>query len=175
MDRGQYSPPTKNHPQQLPDYWKFEDGTIRTDLPELSDDELAELGWHGPIQMPPFEGTSYFTHSYEWNSETLSFDAVDLQEEEKRKMVRYQKFWDDLINTTAYKKIKTISSQSLLANTIATEFIALLTDAKNNHANVEKIQEVLLEIVENIPFSQEELGEIEKIFIDSGMYAVYTL
>jgi hypothetical protein len=34
------------------------------------------------------------------------------------------------ITTGAYTKIKTASTQSLLANTLATEFIALMSDAK---------------------------------------------
>lgn len=172
--RGQYSP-NGAYPQELPDYWRFPDGTLRTDLPELTDEQLAELGWTGPIAMPPLEGTSYFTHSYEWNSETLSFDATELDEFEKRRRVNYQQFWDSLINTSAYATIKVVASQSLEANTIATEFIALFSDAKNNHANVEKIQEILFEILENIPFSAEELAEIQTAFTQSGIFAVYTL
>ena len=46
-----YSTPLGGAPQPLPPYWKFEDGTIHTDLPELNDDELAELGWVS-IQTP---------------------------------------------------------------------------------------------------------------------------
>ena len=174
MSRGQYSP-NGAYPQDLPDYWRFEDGTLRRDLPELTDEELEELGWFGPIEFPPFEGTSYYTHSFEWNSETISFDATELDEFEKRRGVNYQLFWDGLINTSAYSTIKATASQSLEVNTVATEFIALLGDAKNGRANVEKIQEILLEIVENIPFSEEELEEIQEIFVNSGMFAVYTL
>jgi hypothetical protein len=174
QNKGQYSP-NGAYPQELPDYWRFADGTLRTDLPELTDEELAALGWFGPIQMPPTPGTSYFTHSYEWNSETLSFDATELDEYEKRRRVNYQGFWDSLIKTSAHTTIKATASQSLEVNTIATEFIALLSDAKNSHANVEKIQEVLLEIIENIPFSEAELGEIQEVFTNSGMFAVYTL
>jgi len=174
-NRGQYSPPSRNYPQELPDYWRFEDGTIRRDLPELSDKELTELGWHGPIQMPPTPGTSYFTHNYEWNSETLSFDATEVDEYEKQRRVDYQQFWNGLINTSAYIKIKETASQSLLANTLATEFIALMSDAKNNHANVEKIQESITNIFTNINFTEEELAEIQNVFANSGMSAVYTL
>jgi hypothetical protein len=47
-----YSTPLGGSPQPLPPYWRFEDGTIRTDLPDLNDVELAELGWIGPIQNP---------------------------------------------------------------------------------------------------------------------------
>jgi hypothetical protein len=174
QNKGQYSP-NGAYPQELPDYWRFSDGTLRTDLPELTDEELAALGWFGPIQMPPTPGTSYFTHSYEWNSETLSFDATELDEFGKKRRVNYQEFWDSLIKTSAYTTIKATASQSLEVNTVATEFIALLGDAKNGHANIEKIQEVLLEVMENIPFSEEELEEIQEVFTNSGMFAVYTL
>jgi hypothetical protein len=174
--RGMYSPPNGNAPQAIPDLWRSAPGEeVRTDLPELTDEELNTLGWKGPISMPPTPGTSYFTHSYEWNTETREFDATELDELEKAKRVNYQKFWDDLINTSAYSTIKATASQSLEVNTVATEFIALLSDAKNSHANVEKIQEVLTEIVENILFSEEELEEIQEIFVESGMFAIYTL
>jgi hypothetical protein len=174
MSRGQYSS-NGAYPQELPDYWRFEDGTLRRDLPELTDEELEELGWFGPIEIPPIAGTSPYTHSYKWNSETLSFDATELDQFERRKRVQYQVFWDELINTSAYSTIKAIASQSLEVNAVSTEFIALLDDAKNGRANVEKIQEILLEIVENIPFSEEELEEIQEIFVTSGMFSIYTL
>lgn len=173
--RGQYSPPSRNHPQELPDYWRFEDGTLRTDLPELSDKELHKLGWHGPIEMPPLSGTSHYTHTYEWNSETLSFNAIELNQYEKEKRVNYQRFWDLLLDTNAYVTIKSTASQSLSANTLATEFIALLNDAKRGNANVKKIQEALLEIVSTISFTTEELQEIQKVFTETGMFAIYTL
>jgi hypothetical protein len=47
-----YSPPNKGYPQELPDRWRFDNGTIRTDLKELSDSDLALLGWVGPIPTP---------------------------------------------------------------------------------------------------------------------------
>ena len=50
-----YSPPTGGHPQELPDRWKFADGTVRTDLNSLTNTELLSLGWIGPITQPqPF-------------------------------------------------------------------------------------------------------------------------
>jgi hypothetical protein len=174
--RGMYSPPNGNYPQALPDMWRPASGEeVRTDLPELTDEQLNALGWVGPIQMPPTPGTSHFTHSYEWNKETREYDATELDEFEKRRRVNYQQFWNGLIDTSAYSTIKTVASQSLEVNTVATEFIALLSDAKNKNANVEKIQEVLTEIIVNIPFTEQELAEIQEVFIESGMFAVYTL
>ena len=176
--RGMYSPPNGNDPQMLPDLWRSAPGEpVRTDLPELTDVELNALGWKGPIAMPPASnpGTSYFTHSYLWNNETREYDATELDEYEKRRRVNYQQFWDLLLDTGAYTTIKSVSAQSLQANTLATEFIALMSDAKGGKANIEKIQQILTEIVSGIPFTLEELGEIQEAFTQSGMFAVYTL
>ena len=175
--RGRYSPPNGNDPQTLPDLWResLPDGPIRTDLPDLTNTELNALGWKGPIAMPPLEGTSYLTHSYQWNKETREYDATELDEYEKRRRVQYQQFWDLLLNTGAYTTIKTASTQSLQANTLATEFIALMSDAKRGQANIEKIQQILTEIVSGISFTPGELGEIQTAFTQSGMFAIYTL
>lgn len=184
-----YSPPHKGYPQELPDYWKFQDGTIRTDLRELSDAELLALEWYGPIEMPPFPGTNYFTHNYNWNPDTISFDVVEASEGEKRERVNYREFWSLLVNGTVnletgetsggtvYQKIKSSAKQSLEVNVSATEFISLMADARqgNEFANVEKIQEVLTEITTLVTFSDSELAELQEIFTKTGMYAVYTI
>jgi len=189
--RGRYSPPNGNDPQTIPDLWRPAPGEeVRTDLPDLTDAELNALDWKGPIQMPPFAGTSYFTHDYRWNRETREYDVTEVSEYDKQKRVQYQKFWGMLINGLffldengeriktdgiAFKKIKTASTQSLLANTLATEFIALMSDAKIGQANIVKIQEILTEIVSGIAFNAEELAEIQVAFTRSGMFAIYTL
>jgi hypothetical protein len=171
--RGMFSPPNGNDPQMIPDYWReTPDTEPRTDLPELSDEELNALGWKGPIADVPY---NFYTQDKTWNKQTREYDVTELDQFNKEKRVNYQLFWDNLIDTSAYTIIKASASQSLEVNTVATEFIALLSDAKNNHANVAKIQEVLLEIMENIPFGEEELEEIETAFTESGMYSVYTL
>ena len=169
--RGLFSPPNGAEPQLIPDYWRESpDSEVRTDLPTLSDTELNNLGWKGPIEYPDF-------HIYDriWNTQTREWDLIELEQYEKEKRVNYQKFWNQLITTGAYTTIKTLAKQSLEVNTIATEFIALLSDAKNGNANVAKIQEVLFEIIENIPFTAEELQEIQSAFTAGGLYSVYTL
>jgi hypothetical protein len=172
--RGMYSPPNGNHPQALPDLWE-EGGIIRTDLPELTDEVLNSIGWKGPIQMPPLPGTSYYTHDYQWNKETREYDAIEVSEYDKQKRVDYQKFWDTLLRTSTYSTIKVASTQSLQTNTIVTEFIALITDAKRGQANIEKLQQSFIDIISNISFTSEEFSEIQEIFMQSGMFAIYTL
>lgn len=171
--RGMYSPPNGNHPQIIPDYWRpSRDEEPRTDLPELSDAELNALGWKGPIADVPFD---FYTQDKNWNTETREWEVTELDQFNKEKRVNYRLFWDTLIDTNAYAKIKSLAKQSLEVNTIATEFIALLSDAKSGNGNVTKIQEVLTEIVTAIPFTQEELAEIQTAFTEGGLYSIYTL
>ena len=171
-----YSPPSRNYPQELPDYWKFEDGTVRTDLQELSDAELEALGWHGPITMPEeIEGISRFTHNFTWNSDTLSFDSEEVDEYEKQRRVDYQGFWNRLLDTTAYATIKSEAATDLYTNALVSEFIALFSDAKSGKASVTHIQQSLSDVMQNVTFTDEQLAEIQQAFAESGMFAVYTL
>lgn len=174
MDRGQYSP-NGAYPQQLPDYWKFEDGTIRTDLPELSDQELEELGWYGPITLPPFEGTTGYTHEFNWNKQTFTFDVRERDIDEVSRIVGYRRFWDQFIETNAYVNIRNLAIHSLEINVYCTEFIALLSDAKMGHINRQKIQESITNIFSNVTFTDEEIEEIQEIFVSTGMCHCYTL
>ena len=176
--RGMFSPPNGEAPQIIPDRWRNSpEEELRTDLPELTNEELNELGWKGPIPMPPESnpGTSYFTHSYEWNKETREYDATELEEFEKIQRVNYKGFWDSLLGSSVYQAIKSEAKLSLEANVLATEFIALLSDAKQGNANVEKIQESLTEMVTSVSFTAEELAELQQIFMQSGMFAVYSI
>jgi hypothetical protein len=76
-----YSPPSGNYPQSLPDYWRFDNGTIRRDLQTLDDEELHAWGWSGPIYMPiqkrVIKNTEDLPEDYVnilINDETLEYD-----------------------------------------------------------------------------------------------------
>ena len=171
--RGMYSPPNGNDPQFIPDYWRATPSTEpRTDLPDLTDKQLNALGWKGPIADVSFD---FYTQDKVWNKETREYNILELDQNQKENKVNYQQFWDKLLNTGAYTTIKTASTQSLQANTLATEFIALMSDAKRGQANIVKIQEVLTDIISGIAFNAEELAEIQTAFTQSGMSAIYTL
>lgn len=172
--RGMYSSPNGEFPITLPHYWKDKDN-VTHDLWELSDSELIDIGWKGPIETP--DPKMRFTHLVSWNSETREWDTLEFSYEEKLKLIDYKEFWKLLTLSNAYNKIKLLSKQSLEVNTVVTEFISLLTDAKldNNDANVEKIQEGIFDILENISFTDEELKEIEDAYLRSGMFSVYSL
>jgi hypothetical protein len=69
-----YSPPNSGHPQELPDRWGFEDGTVRTDLKTLNDAQLRQLNWLGPIYIPVAreldENGNDVLESYDYDRET---------------------------------------------------------------------------------------------------------
>lgn len=70
-----FSPPTGGYPQEVPDYWRFADGTIRKDLQSLSDESLNNLGWTGPISIPVAkqvneEGEVTNEDEYDFDAET---------------------------------------------------------------------------------------------------------
>lgn len=166
----------KTYPETLPVSWKTEDGTTINDLESLADSQLEEIGFYGPIVMPDdISGTSSFTHRYTWNPDTLTFDATELSYDQKRERVNYQVFWDSLLDKSAYDTIKSASKSSLEVNTIVTEFISLISDAKMGNDNVEKIQQSMLSILSTVSFSPEEISEIQECVNFSGMFSIYTI
>lgn len=164
-------------PQELPSRWKFSDGTIHTNLSELDDLELEKLGWYGPIAMPPLEGTSYYTHRYEWDSDTKSFTPIELDIFEKEKAVNYTKFWDELTknDTISWNKVKSTSRVDLSANTEMTEFISHIMDGKNGSLQKRHLQESLNSLFSVVTFTSEELQEFTEIFNSSGLNSIYTI
>jgi len=167
-----YSSPDKGYPQELPDRWKFADGTVRTDLKTLSDDELNAIGFV-KIEMPT--EASYYTHKNEWNPDTRSFVSTELDAFDKEAIVNYMGFWDGLLDTSVYQTLKTAASSALSANVLLTEFIALLDDAKRGYAKHIKIQESITAILAGISLSSDELAELQTLFNNTGMSSTYTL
>jgi hypothetical protein len=64
-----YCPPSGNQPQELPDYWRFENNAIRRDLREIDDAELNLWGWEGPF-TPPI-GKQKFEKTEEMSEEEI--------------------------------------------------------------------------------------------------------
>ena len=154
-------------------------------LEELSDSELEELGFV-PVELPEglykiknqegkYPSEEYWTHSYTWNRTIPGFIVEENDIENIRSRIDYNTFWNDLSETGAYDKIREESMTSLPVNTIATELIALFSDAKSNNIKVNRIQSCLDFIFTNIVFTEEELQEIQEIFVGTGMYYQYTI
>ena len=177
--RGLWSPPNGAAPQMLPDQWRNNPGDeLIYDLPEKTDDELIALGWK-KSHMPgyPTHGVAFYNNEYNWNSETREWDPTELEDGEKELRVDYRRFWNNLLDADVYVTMKTAASTTLAANTLLTEFIALLDDAKRvkGNANTLKMQASISGILAGITFSADELAELQTLFDKTGMSAVYTL
>lgn len=81
LNKKLYSPPNGDFPQGLPDYWKFDDGTVRTDMKELGTRAINELGWTGPYEYPVPKNRDDETQAFDYDPEVQKFiwDRVELK------------------------------------------------------------------------------------------------
>jgi hypothetical protein len=87
----------------------------------------------------------------------------------------YTAFWDALIASTVYASIRTQSMASLPMNTLATEFIALLGDAKAGRANEAAIQASIAAILSTGTFDEEDLAEFAETLVAGRLDDIYAL
>ena len=87
----------------------------------------------------------------------------------------YAAFWDALLASTVYGSIRTQSMASLPMNTLATEFIALIGDAKAGRANETAIQASINAILSTGTFDEEDLAEFAETLVAGRLDDIYTL
>ena len=87
----------------------------------------------------------------------------------------YLAFWDALIVSPVYGSIRTQSFTSLPMNTLATEFIALLGDAKAGRPNVAAIQASINAILDTGTFTLEQRAELSNALDAGNLSTVYSL
>jgi hypothetical protein len=104
----------------------------------------------------------------------ISIDQAKLQEI-ARKNGDYLAFWDALMTSSVYGSIREQSFVSLLMNTLATEFIALIGDAKAGRANEAAIQASISAILSVGTFSEEQLQELKTAFVAGNLDKIYSL
>lgn len=132
---------------------------------------IRDLGNGSYVHLPPTDnGTATWEEYKEW------LDAGN-QPEVETPVVKpdYRAFWSTLIGTDLYTTIREQSSTSLPMNTVVTEFIALLTDAKNGFAIEEAIQQSLLLILATGTFTTAHLSELEAALELSHLDHIYSL
>ena len=172
-------------PTSLPFRVRLDDGSTRTSLNELSPEELEVLGFVGPIVKPEFDDD---TQKIEWvdgeyqvvqlTEEEIAQRVAEKEAEDRRQKlenVDYNRFWELLITSSAYKKLRAAASQSLAANTLCTELIALFGDAKAGNPNTGIIQQYMNIIFFNFEFTEEEVEELQGFMNDTNLDMVYTL
>ena len=87
----------------------------------------------------------------------------------------YLAFWDALMVSTVYASIREQSFVSLPMNTLATEFIALIGDAKAGRANEAAIQQSMGAILATGTFTEEQLGELGDALVAGNLDGIYAL
>ena len=130
-----------SEPKKLPQRLRLESGLTVTSLDELSEEVLFDLGFIGPIIKPIIdeETQEIFWNGSEYIIEDLSQEQI-LSKKIRTSTIYYSEFWDRLSLGNFYKKLRLVSSQSLQANTLCTELIAIFSEAKNGVVNKHKIQ-----------------------------------
>jgi hypothetical protein len=87
----------------------------------------------------------------------------------------YTAFWDALIASTVYGSIRTQSMASLPMNTLATEFIALLGDAKAGRPNEAAIQASMSAVFATGTFTEADAEEFTAALAAGLLDDIYTL
>jgi len=87
----------------------------------------------------------------------------------------YLAFWDALMVSSVYTAIREQSMTSLPMNTLATEFIALIGDAKAGRANEAAIQQSMDAILFYGTFTEEHLTELQGALEAGHLESIYTL
>ena len=170
-------------PQSLPNRVRLADGSTRTSLNSLSQSQLEGLGFSGPYTIPSYNTT---TQKLVWSSQDLQYQIVALTQEEldvlesqdfqtRLDSIDYVGFWNALVQSPLYNKLRLSASQDLAANTFCTELIALFADAKVGYSNVSVIQLYLTIIFFIFTFTEEEQEDIYTLFNSYNMLLVYTL
>ena len=87
----------------------------------------------------------------------------------------YTAFWDALLASTVYGSIRTQSMASLPMNTLATEFIALLGDAKAGRPNEAAIQASMSAVFATGTFTEADAEEFTAALAAGLLDDTYTL
>ena len=87
----------------------------------------------------------------------------------------YLAFWDALMASGIYASIREQSMASLPMNTLATEFIALIGDAKAGRANTVAIQASISAILATGTFTLEQRAELSNALDAGNLSTVYSL
>jgi len=185
MERKKYYSYKTFYPEEISGAYVSVYNEVFQNLENLTEQELEELGFQqiilpeGLYKIKNWEGKyppeEYWNYSYTWSRDLVDFIVEEKPLEEKRFMIDYTRFWNDLSETSAYDRIREQSMTSLPVNTVATELIALFSDAKIGNIKVNRIQNCLDFIFSNIEFTEEELLEIQEIFVGTGMHYQYTI
>lgn len=167
-------------PAPLPARIRLSNGLTRTNPSTYSKEEIAEWGYIGPITKPAHDPS---IEAIYWSEADAAYLVRQLVAEEieanrlqgLRSQANYLVFWDALLSSTVYNSIREQSMASLPMNTLATEFIALLGDAKAGRPNETAIQSSMDAILATGTFTEDQLTELAEALEAGKLDGIYTV
>ena len=166
------------------DRWIRRDGT-QANLPDWSFDDanIHVIQWDGAKGEIEYNGTpkrrnDSFTSAAIIAPYLAALDAylASISEPEPTEpLPSYTAFWDALLVSTVYGSIRTQSMASLPMNTLATEFIALLGDAKVGRPNEAAIQASMSAVFATGTFTEADAEEFTAALAAGYLDDTYTL
>ena len=87
----------------------------------------------------------------------------------------YAAFWDALLASSAYGAIRDQAMTSLPMNTLATEFIALIGDAKAGRPSVARIQASMAAILTTGTFTAGHVADLAAALEAGNLADIYSL
>lgn len=167
-------------PAPLPARVRLSNGLTRTGPSTYTSEEISQWGYIGPIEEPAHDPS---IEAIFWSEADAAYLVRQLVEEEieairlqgLRSQANYLAFWDVLMTSTVYDSIREQSMVSLPMNTLATEFIALLGDAKAGRPNEAAIQASMDAILLNGTFTNDQLTELAGALETGKLDSLYTL
>ena len=166
------------------DRWIRRDGT-QANLPDWSFDDanIHAIQWDGAKGEIEYNGSprrrnDSFTSSAIIAPYLAALDAylASIPEPEPLPPTpSYTTFWDALLASTVYGSIRTQSMASLPMNTLATEFIALIGDAKDGRPNEAAIQASMSAIFTTGTFTTADAAEFTAALAAGLLDDIYSL
>jgi hypothetical protein len=178
-------------PNQIAEIFPYSIGNLRRDSPNVSfprnpsDALLASYDVFPVVtQAPPehdpaTQNLNQATPMLVDGQWLQTWEVTDASGEEiaerQRAAADYNTFWDALMVSTIYTSIREQSFVSLPMNTLATEFIALIGDAKAGRANEAAIQSSMAAILATGTFTEAELLDLNEALKQGNLDSLYTL
>ena len=108
----------------------------------------------------------------QWSIVPLSAEEI---QQRLRANADYNTFWLALLQTNAFASIRSQATQSLAMNTAATEFIALLGDAKMGRPLEPAIQQAITAVLTVGTFTEADLLEFQAALVAGSLEQIYSL
>lgn len=178
-------------PNQTVEIFPYSIGALRRDNPGTSfpavpsEQTLAEWNVFPVVDKPAPSHDAITQNCTQLNPTlvdgkwTMAWQVTSATPEQINERIRanasYFAFWDALMVSTVYAAIREQSFVSLPINTLATEFIALLGDAKAGRPNEAAIQASIDAILATGTFTEDQLVELMEALEAGKLDGIYTV